>query len=248
MSLKLKFFATLCGLLLAWSSHADPGERAGSGVPSTPLRVLQKQEAHAIGTTPSSTERFQMALGKQLAAQMHRAAFFVELPRNRLAAALETGEGDILCGYLPEWLAGGFDWSRPFIPVSDVVASLRRVAAPRSIADLRGKRIGTVLGFHYPEIEAGLGADFVRDDAVSDAMSLQKMLAGRFDYVLTTKSTVDSQTRRGNVPRGLNILVIKEFRTMCAVSRHGNVSTGDVNGAIDALEKSGALEKLLLMR
>jgi polar amino acid transport system substrate-binding protein len=212
------------------------------------LRVMQKAEISPTGEAIASVGRFQMALGAALADQMRLPVRYVDLPRKRMIAALETGEGDILCGYLPGWLAGAFDWTRPFIPVAEVVVSGAGVAQARSIAELKGKRIGTTLGFQYPELEQQLGSDFVRDDALSDELSLRKMLAGRFDYSVATKSMMDSHARKGDLPEGLHMLVIKQFQTMCAVSRRGHAGVDEVNAAIDAIARNGVLAKLIRER
>ncbi len=221
---------------------AVPAAHAAA-VPARELVVIHKTQIVA-GIAPKSDEHFQTSLGHALAEAMGRPVRFLGLPRKRLASALEAGEGDIVCGYLPEWLPGAFDWSRGFIPVGDVVVSAPGVAPPHAIEDLRGKRVGTVLGFRYPDFDTVLGKDFVRDDGLSESRSLQKMLAGRFDHVITTRITVNNQIRSGALPRNVHVLVTKDFLTMCAVSRHGHVTTADVNAAIDAIERNGTVDKL----
>jgi polar amino acid transport system substrate-binding protein len=226
-------------------ARADAVPPAGN---TTELVVLHKRQAVPAGSTQVAGEHFQTALALALGNAMGRTVRFIDLPRNRFVAALEDNSGDILCGYLPEWMPGAMDWSKPFIPVTDVLLSSGRVPAPRSIAALKGKRVGTTLGFHYPDIERILGDDFVRDDAPSESMSMVKMVAGRFDYVIGTKPTVDHQRSRGVLPASVKMLVLKEFQTMCAVARHGNVTVAQVNAAIDQISRDGELEKLLRLR
>lgn len=238
MTFKQGLFAFLIAAPLAWSVQAGDA-------PKLPLRVVQKQEPSLDMAGRAPEERFQTVLGKLLGAHMKREVQIIDLPRNRLLAALEAGEGDILCGYTPDWLGGAVDWSRPFIPVIDVVAWLPRVAPVHSLADLKGKRVGTVLGFHYPDVESVLGAGFRRDDAPSEAMSLRKLVAGRFDYALTKRSAVQTQIRKGNVPAELQQFVFKELKTMCAVSRKGHIDVKELDAAIDAMERSGEMERLM---
>jgi polar amino acid transport system substrate-binding protein len=245
--LAITFMCTLTCLGAATSSHAWQIGNA-SASPKPALRYIQKAEVSVSTKSTYSVSSFQTSLGKALADQMGRPVQFVGLPRKRLISGLEAGEGDILCGYLPAWISGQFDWSRPFIPVSDLVLASDRVPEPRDIGELKGKRIGTVLGFRYPELEQQLGRDFKRDDGPSNDVSLHKLLAGRYDYLATTRSLVDAYASRGQLPRNSHILVVKEFQTMCAISRHGNVTPDELNAAIDVVVKSGTLSKLLRAR
>lgn len=217
---------------------------AGLPVAAAELVFIQKEETEQKAGGAAGG-RFQSALGKALAERMGRTVRYLDLPRKRFSDALESGEGDVLCGYQPEWMPGAFDWSRPFIPVVEVLVTAARVPAPAALGDLKGKRIGTVLGFVYPELDKALGKDFVRDDAPSTNSSLRKLMAGRFDYMVTTMPMINSHIKDGEASVPLHPpLVIKEFQTQCAVSRRGNVKVEELNKAIDGLLKSGDFAKL----
>ena len=230
----------LAALTLAPSAHASDAAKAE-------LRYVEKSEERAAAGKPDP-RRFQEALGNALARQMGRPVRFVSLPRKRMIGALENGEGDILCGYVPAWIKGDVYWSRAFIPTSEVLVASSRVPAPHALEDLKGKRIGTVLGFRYPEVEQRLGADFVRDDAPSPELALLKWQAGRYDYFLAARNMIDNQAATGALPAGYHLLVVNEYLSMCAVARKANVGVDEVNAAIDAIEKSGELARLLRLR
>lgn len=232
-------------LLYLFASAACASDAAGKSIAPPPaLVVIYKIHSVAGAVTPPPPDHFQSALGRALAAAMGRPVRFLGLPRNRMVGALEAGEGDILCGYLPEWLPGALDWSRGFIPKTDVVVTAPGVVPPKSIKDLKQQRIGTVLGFRYPDFESALGKDFLRDDGASEAMSMKKMMAGRFDHVITTRIAVDTQIRQGVLPANVHVLVHKDMRTKCAVSRHGHVGVAELNAAIGAIERNGEFDKL----
>jgi ABC-type amino acid transport substrate-binding protein len=232
-------------LLLACTGYAAG---AGGKPPPRELVVVTKVQVFPTQVRRPVGEHFQKSLGRALATAAGRPVRYLELPRNRMTAALEAGDGDILCGYLPAWLPGALDWSKPFIPVTDVVVSSDRVPALHAIGELKGRRVGTVLGFRYPDFEQALGAGFVRDDGPSESVSMQKMVAGRFDYVIATMATVHTQTERGVLAPNANVLVVKDFKTMCAISRRGHVTPAELNAAIDIIERSGELERLLRTR
>lgn len=210
------------------------------------LRYVEKVDGMLGAVVPPTA--FQDRLGAALARQLGRKVEYLKLPRNRIMAALENGEGDILCSYLPEWLPGEVDWTRAFIPISEVVVSSPRVKPPVTVEDLRGKRLGTVLGFRYPELEKTLGQDYLRDDAPSSALSVRKWLAGRFDYLVVPRTVLDKQARAGNLPAGYHVLPVYEVKAKCAVSRKSKIGVADFNSAIEALDKTGELPTILRLR
>ncbi|TFW17082.1 substrate-binding periplasmic protein [Duganella callida] len=234
----------LFSLLGAALIAALPGQGATA---KAPLRYVEK----ADGNLPANRKGrplFQDALGAAMARQLGRPVKYVQLPRKRVMAALENGDGDVLCSYLPQWLPGEVEWSKPFLPVSEVVMSSPRVAPLAALDDLRGKTIGTVLGFRYPELEKTLGKDFVRDDAPSTMLSIRKWSAGRFDYVITPRTVVDSFSAEKIIAPGYHLLTVYEVKTMCAISRKSSISVAEFNAAIEALEKNGELTQIMKLR
>lgn len=233
--------------LAAATVQASPTASVPGNTPVT-IRYVHKVE-DAPGKTPSSRRSgFQQAMAAAFGRQLNRPVKLMPLPRKRMMGALEAAEGDIVCGYSPAWFNGAVDWTRPFIPTSEVLIASRRVPAPASLEDVRGKIVGTVLGFNYPQVQRRLGAGFVRDDAPSLELTLRKWQGGRFDYFLATGVTVERQFASGELAAGFNQLVISEEKTGCAIARQGTLRVAEVNAAIDAIEKSGELARLLLLR
>jgi polar amino acid transport system substrate-binding protein len=212
------------------------------------LRFVRKIEDAPGHSSPERKFGFQEGLGNALAKQLRMKVRFIGLPRKRMMSALKAGDGDIVCGYLPAWFPGDVAWSRTFIPTSEVLIASKRVPAPTSVEALRGRPVGTVLGFQYPDIEQKLGADFLRDDAPSLNLTVRKWQAGRFDYFLTTGQSIDKQFPNGELAAGYNLLVVSEVKSGCAVSHKGHVSVGQVSAALDALEKNGEMARLLRLR
>lgn len=240
--------APLRALLLSLAIALPAAQPSAAAEPSKgTLRFVRKIE-DAPGQSGPHKAGFQEGLGNALAKQLRMKVRFIGLPRKRMMSALESGEGDIVCGYLPAWFQGDVAWSRTFIPTSEVLIASKRVPAPTSIESVRGKTVGTVLGFHYPDIEQALGPDFVRDDAPSLNLTVRKWQAGRFDYFLTTGQSIDKQFPHGELAAGYNLLVVSEVKSGCAVSRKGNVTVAEISAALDALEKNGEMARLLRLR
>ncbi|MYM24790.1 transporter substrate-binding domain-containing protein [Duganella sp. FT135W] len=190
-------------------------------------------------------EGFHKDLGLALADKLGRDASFLPLPRKRIAMAMESGQADLICLYLPPWLPGKFNWTRGFFPVSEVVVTDTSVPQPRSLRDLSGQPVATVLGYYYPELEDALGKDFVRDDGHSSSGNLRKMAAGRLHHAITQQSTLDYYLKVGEKLSLYSPLVVKNYKAQCAVSPQGQVAVSEVNKAIEQLIKDGSVSKII---
>lgn len=185
-------------------------------------------------------------LGDALAERLDLPARFLVLPRRRIGEALQQGQGDLLCAMLPAWLPGPFDWSRPFIPDTELVLSLRSAPRPSRLASLAGQRIGTVAGFVYPELQRVLGKDFVRDDAPNASANLRKLNLGRMEHAAANLLFVEYQRRQGQLGIELHpYLVIASYETRCALSRRGRITLTQLDQAIVTLQADGGLQRLL---
>lgn len=183
-------------------------------------------------------------LGLALARQLGREARFVSRPRKRIGMALERGEADLLCMYVPAWLPGSFQWTQAFFPMREVLVSERSVPAPQRLEDVAGQAIGMVLGYQHPEVEQALGARLVREDGPSNESNLRKMAIGRMHHVLTQQATLDYHQKTG---RPLSVhapLLVKDYLAQCAVSPQSNVSLRDIDHAIPALLRDGTVRRI----
>lgn len=184
-------------------------------------------------------------VGQALAAELGRTAQFIVLPRKRLSSALESGEADLMCHYLPDWLPGKLGWSTPFLPNAELLISDRREPRPAALTALANIPIGTVLGFAYPELDKALGRDFRREDAPSSGANLRKFAAGRVQHAVVNQLFLAYQQRQGHFKAALHpALIIRPYQAQCAVSPKGSVSLAEVNRAIAALQARDAITPL----
>lgn len=185
-------------------------------------------------------------LGEALAVRVGRQARFVVMPAKRAALALAQGEADGLCYTSPQWIDGaGLHWSRPLFDYVGVIARRGDAAAVTEIGQLAGVALGTVSGYHYPEVEQALGERFVRDDAPDMDRNLAKLAAGRVGYALTEKLTLDYSLRE-SPQQGLQLaLQTTRYPTYCAFSPSRGLPLPGLDRALDAMLADGSLAKLL---
>lgn len=181
-------------------------------------------------------------VGDALAHALGRQPRFLALPRKRLVMALQHGDADILCGYKPDWLIGSFEWSQPFMTQVEVVLTDRGAVRPPLVGALASQPIGTVFGYHYPQLEQELGSAFVRADAPSVELNLAKLAAGRLHHMSAILSWYEYRQRQGDVKVPLHPpLVVAVHHTRCVRSPASSLSMRELDAAIDKLVADGSM-------
>ena len=93
----------------------------------------------------------QYLLALELGQRLGRSVRFRLVPRRRVAQLLGEGqEADLICNYIPGWLPGPLQWSKPYLDDADMLVTATRRAAPTQLQDVTGQRIGTVSAFSTP--------------------------------------------------------------------------------------------------
>lgn len=184
-------------------------------------------------------------LGGLLARQMGREIRYLAVPRKRVVETLARGEGDFVCTYKPAWLPGPLQWSQAFFRQSEVVATRRSATRPRQIEDLRGQRVGTVLGFVYSELDSTLGAGFVREDAPNALANLRKLSVGHLSHAVVEGRLLSHTLKSGQLPLDLHPrLEVSRLLTHCALGPRAQVSLVELDRAIDRIRQDGSLQLL----
>ncbi len=183
-----------------------------------------------------------------LAKELHFRARYLIAPRKRVEGALAGGQADVLCGLRPEWLdRKDWLWSKPIFSIDMVIVSRADTAPVTSLAMLADQRLGTILGYRYPELEAALGSRLHRDDAATDDLNLAKLLQNRFAYMATVSLFLDYQRkihpRRAQLNAGT--FKVMTFDTLCALPAHGKLSVAQLDEAVGAMRKRGQLQQIL---
>lgn len=187
-------------------------------------------------------------LAQALGRRLGREAWVRAVPRRRIAQELQAGvQADLVCDYHAAWLPGPFLWTQAFIPNRLVVITPRQNPHPPArLTDLAGRRVGTVAGYRYPEVEAALGSAFLREDAPSAEANLRKLEVGRMAHALTGLRVLEYQQRlwqfRLPLHPPLNAI---DVRGQCGLSPRSRLSLEALEAAINQLVSEGELDRLL---
>lgn len=192
-----------------------------------------------------------LELGDQLAQQLDRQATYRYIPRNRLAAELKSGGIDAYCLAAPEFYRdfSTAQFTRPVFVDNDIIVLRAGFAGPATIEGLRGALVGTVLGYHYPDVveQLFMQGQTVREDARNAAANIRKLTSGRLDAIilpaLAWSHAVAAEPTLAKAARPDSIALDSRSRS-CLVSPAGNVSVAAVDQAIAALQESRWLQGL----
>ncbi len=82
---------------------------------------------------------------------------YLLIPRKRVEGTVSSGAADLVCDLRPEWIdSRDWQWSAAVFTNHMIVAQLDGTAPIKQLQQLKHMRIGTVLGYRYPELEGVL--------------------------------------------------------------------------------------------
>jgi len=184
-------------------------------------------------------------LGEAIAGRMGLRADYVMVPAARLGEGMAAGRADTLCYVQPAWVEGDFDWSVPLLDDAELVIAEADAPAVRRIADLADQHVGTVIRYHYPELQSQLGPHFLREDSQDMGTSIRRVAAGRLKYAVVEKLLYDYLMRGAPNARVRVDLTYAPVTRMCAFSRRSKVSFPRFDAAIKALIADGTMARIL---
>jgi len=184
-------------------------------------------------------------IGDELAHRMGYTARFHTVPGKRVAIALTQGEADGVCFVMPGWIDGTFKWTRPTIPGAGVVVAHTGAPLIKSLHALADERVGTVLGYRYPELDELLHNTLRRDDAPSVQHSIAKLVAGRSRYAIVDQMTIEYYLKM-NPATPLRVdLVYLKYKASCAFSVTSPVRFSEVERVLAGMVEDGTIERIL---
>lgn len=190
-------------------------------------------------------------LGDALAKVIGRRPDYNVLSRNRVENSIEDGKVDIVCNANPKWYgnANRLGWTREFYPQIERLISLKGEPDITSVDQLEGKRIGTILGYHYPSLDPmwkAKRASRVNDTRIDLLMrALQvKITDVAIDSELEFAAWAKANPHEARALK-MHAMVFTSMPTMCAVSPKSTVSVKELDRGIEKMEKAGQIKEIL---
>ncbi len=186
-------------------------------------------------------------LGEALSKEMKLKPVWVLLPKKRVAPSLLSSDASIICHINEVWqpaLKEKALWSHDLYRATNVIVFTKKKVI-RSVQDLSGERIGTVLNFIYTNLDPHFAkGDIKRENGPNNESNIQKLIHDRISYIVMSNLEFNYYKK---IHPQLNFadLGMDTVTTKCALSRKGEVSLAQVNKAIDAIKKNGTLDRIL---
>ena len=171
-------------------------------------------------------------------------------PYPRIGLLFNGGQLDIEPGVYPGWvrdqLIPGI-FSAPFGKVVDVMVFAPGKAFPVTRPeDLRGKSVGLVRGYAYPDLRALIETGQIdRRNALNEAQLLEMLARSRFDQIVVNKAIAQYSLARVPAYRQLEIGdVMNSFDVSMRVHPRHEVWLNKLDTAILELKQAGVIERI----
>lgn len=184
-------------------------------------------------------------IGDAIGKRMGRRPRYLIVPSKRVISVLESGEADGICYVRPEWIGADYHWTVGFIPNAEVVIARIDAKVLHDIKDLEGKPLGTILGYHYPEITEVLSTHILRDDAQNTEQNFRKFLAGRTQYAVIDKATLEHKLKLDKSIQLRVDLELPTYKAGCAFSNKSRIPFQQIDDAVNSLIKDGSIDHIL---
>lgn len=185
-----------------------------------------------------------------LAAELGRTPQFMLLPPARLEAALAEGTVDLQCLLAPGWWPDAprhLHWSVPVMVLRDVLVSAPAGPASAAAFESGGPwRIGLVRGYRYPALQSQLGSGrFQRDDGLSQAHVLEKLLRGRTEVAVVNEWALKVFNARSGAAPLRELQTVDAVGTHCLFTERGKVGVPQLQEAVRRFVAKGGVAKVL---
>lgn len=174
------------------------------------------------------------------------------LPWKRTLALGEKGEVAIGGIYKNEERVKIYDYSAPIYSEKLVLYVEKDKSFPFSgIQDLKGKKIGTILGWSYGEAFDNARKDnlFTVDEVVSDSVNFKKLASGRVDCVIAIemagKKAVAEEKLEDKVIALPTPVAINDTFLVFAKSVNKGELLGQFNATLAKMKEDGSYDKLI---
>ncbi len=187
-------------------------------------------------------------LGQELGTQLGVPIVFKKYSRNRVENALASGEVDILPYNNPSWSANAdqFLWTKPYFTKESLILLPKdHISDVASSSDLKGMRIGTILGYYYPTLDREFAAGTVqREDVATLEQNIAKLKIGRIDALIASRNELDWIVGVRNEAFKTGSWVADSSPVSMAIFRGSSVPPETIAQAVETLRRQGIIQKI----
>lgn len=174
---------------------------------------------------------------------------YLDVPRARVEGWLISNQADVGCFLSPDWVSRPKElaWVGPLFHSSQLVVRRSGSKPILGLSDMYHKRVGTIRGFVYPELEQAFAERLItRDDAHSLESNLTRLAQGRLDAVMAVDLSLGYvlSKRQFDVTLSYDPLWTQPPAIYCAISIDSPIRAALLE-SFNSLHKSGYIQQLL---
>jgi polar amino acid transport system substrate-binding protein len=222
--------------------------------PATPVIRVIVSETNPVPYAMFSTEgRLMGGISKSLIDQIGQMnqlpLLYLDVPRARVESWLTSNQADVGCFLSPDWVSKpqALAWVGPLFYSSQLVVRRSSSKPIEKLSDMYHKRIGTIRGFVYPELEQAFTERLMtRDDAHSLESNLTRLAQGRLDAVMAVDLSLGyvMSKRQFDATLSFDLLWTKPPAIYCAISLASPLRSTLIK-SFTQLQQDGYIRQLL---
>ena len=186
-------------------------------------------------------------IGKELNLEIK----YLYIPRKRVSSYLLQGKAHIRLISNPKWFKNHeqFHWSKPLFKEKDYfVISTKNTQSITSIDDLKRKRLGTILGYHYTILENNQKLQIIRDDSKTLKSNFIRLNMGRIDSLIDSNILINYYIKEHQSQN--KFVLLKEVASSHFIhamysKQNLPVSFKKIDAAFIKLKENGTIQNIL---
>ncbi|MFZ6676772.1 substrate-binding periplasmic protein [Undibacterium sp. Tian12W] len=209
-----------------------------------PLNIFDKNHQLVGGLQKDFTD--------QLAKKLSTQALYAPYSRRRIESVVIQGDADIMCYSSPGWfdLPKEVGWTIATFPqVERVVVMADKASLEMLPQQLEGKKLVLQLGYHYPQIASQLAEGKIKRVDLTDVPGMFRLLAlGGADAFVSSDGEIEGYFKNFPEKRSLYKVSKTPFsvvQTQCALSHKSPWKLEQINSAIQFLQETGEMDRIM---
>lgn len=196
------------------------------------------------------TRGFVHDLGERVGQLLNVDVRFVEMPDKRIEASLQQGGIHLLCINNPQWMSAPqkLHWSPSLFDEEDVLAQRTDTPILRDIDTLRGRTLGTSLGYVYPQplMDAFAGGTIHRNDVRNLETRLHMLQHGRLDAIVDMRRPLEFLlAEHAGLAIAVNRVALQRYSIYCSYGPALPIPAARLDTVLQQLVDDGSIQRML---
>lgn len=189
-------------------------------------------------------------LGERVGQLLDLEVRFVETPDKRVETSLREGSIHLLCINNPQWMSepDRLHWSPSLFDEEDALAQRSDARAFVALDDLRGRTLGTSLGYVYPQplMDAFASRTILRNDVRDLETRLHMLERGRLDAIIDMRRPLEFLlAEHANLAITVDPVALQRFSVHCSYGPALPIPAERLDAVLRTLVDDGSVQRML---